>query len=122
MFENEWFPKANAIGVTWQEFWGMNPRIIKLLIKGFKEKNELELQIENQIAHLQGKYFVDALLTVVGNAIKAKGSKPYEYPKKPYEFSKEEITELTEEEKRRKTEQLFMQLQIMGANFKNNQN
>ena len=28
----------------------MNPRIIKLLIKGFKEKNELELQIENQIA------------------------------------------------------------------------
>lgn len=122
MFENEWFPKANAIGVTWQEFWGMNPRIIKLLIKGFKEKNELELQIENQIAHLQGKYFVDALLTVVGNAIKAKGSKPYEYPKKPYEFTKEEETELTEEEKRRKTEQLFMQLQIMGANFKNNQN
>ena len=38
LFENEWFPKTNAIGISWDEFWHMNPDIINLMIKGHQEK------------------------------------------------------------------------------------
>lgn len=39
-FENEWFPQANAIGISWEEFWRMNPHIIKCMLKGYNEKRK----------------------------------------------------------------------------------
>lgn len=39
-FENEWFPQANAIGISWQEFWTLNPHIIKCMMKGYNEKRK----------------------------------------------------------------------------------
>ena len=38
MFENEWLPDAIAMGVTYAEFWKMNPRILKAIAKGYKNK------------------------------------------------------------------------------------
>ena len=47
MFENEWFPKASVMGITWNEFWKMNPHIINCIANGYREK-----QIEqDSLAH-----------------------------------------------------------------------
>ena len=119
MFENEWFPPANAIGVTWQEFWGMNPRIIKCIAKGHKEK----IKEQDTLMHTWwGTYGLSALTVAVEHCLHGKKAKS-EYIKKPimadYEKTKENV-QITEDEKKKQTEQLFMQLQIMGINHKHN--
>ena len=38
------------------------------------------------IAHLQGAYMVEALLSTVGNMLSDKHSKKHEYPSKPYDL------------------------------------
>lgn len=109
------------MGVTWQEFWDMNPHIIKLLQKGHQEK----IKIEDEKMWIMGMYVASALDSTVCNAFlwRGKGSKPHNYIEKPIlsaiEKKDEEIgeTQLTEEEKKKQTEKLFMQLRIMGANF-----
>lgn len=38
------------------------------------------------MAHLQGAYFVEALLATVGNMLSDKTSKKHKYPEKPYDL------------------------------------
>lgn len=116
MFENEWFPKANAIGVSWQEFWGMNPHIIKLLIKGHEEK----IKEQDYMAWLSNQYTLSAVSVAVEHCLAGRKAKS-KYIEKPImqeiEEKQQENKPLTEEEKKRQTEQLFLRLRIMGANF-----
>ena len=121
MFENEWFPKANAIGISWQEFWEMNPHIIKLLLKGHEEK----IKEQDYMAWLQGQYTLSAVSVAVEHCLAGKKAKS-KYIEKPLMQEIQEKQEankpLTEEEKKRQTEQLFLRLRIMGANFNLNHN
>ena len=70
-----------------------------------------------------GQYIMSALDSTVCNSFlwKGKNGTPSKYLEKPFmsnvEDRKKDIP-LTEEEKRKKTEELFMQLKIMGANHK----
>lgn len=34
----EWFPRAYAIGVSWDEFWRMNPRILFAIAEGYNQR------------------------------------------------------------------------------------
>lgn len=98
MFENEWFPPANAMGVTWQEFWRMNPHIIKCIAKGHKEK----IKEQDTLMHTWwGTYGLSALTVAVEHCLHGKKAKS-EYIDKPilsqevtkeskYKESKEEI-------------------------------
>lgn len=99
MFENEWFPKANAIGVSWQEFWGMNPHIIKLLLKGHEEK----IKEQDYLAWLSNQYTLSAVSVAVEHCLAGRKAKS-KYIGKPilenisdrtkengYKESKEEI-------------------------------
>lgn len=115
MFENEWFPYAYQMGISWDEFWKLNPRIISLMLKGYKERKEAELQEQNVIAHLQGQYMVEAILSTVGNMFSKKTAKPHRYPKNPYEFGEEKP--LTEEELQKQREQFVAQFEAMRVNF-----
>ena len=92
------------MGVAWSEFWNMNPRIIKAISEGYSEKIKSEIIRNNNMAHLQGKYFSDAILSTVGNMF-SKG-KPFEYPKEPYRLFADTHV-LTEEEKQREVELFF---------------
>lgn len=66
LFENEWFPQANAMGVTWQEFWGMNPHIIKCLQKGYEEK----IRQEDYLQHIWwGSYGLSAVSIAVEHCL-----------------------------------------------------
>lgn len=118
MFENEWFPKANAMGVSWHEFWGMNPHIIKLLVKGHEEK----IKEQDYLAWIFNQYTLSAVSVAVEHCLVGKKAK-LKYIDKPIMQEIEQKQKqksnapLTEEEKKRQTEQLFMKLRIMGANF-----
>lgn len=104
-----------ALGITWEQFWDMNPRIVNAHIEGHK----LFVQEQNALYHLEGAYTKSALDATVGNLFKKKGAKAIEYPAKPFDIEGEAETSegMTEEEKRRKTEMLFGKLRIMQANF-----
>ncbi len=114
MFEKEWFPKAYSIGVTWDEFWGLNPKIINLMIDGYKEKKRAEMEQQNVLAHIQGAYFADAIMATIGNAF-TKGKKS-KYPEKPYElFSGNETASADDIQTQR---DLFVaRLQLMKLNY-----
>jgi hypothetical protein len=99
MFEKEWFKNAYKLGVSWEDFWHMNPRIIQAIADGYAEKKKDEMQIENCVAYLQGRYFMDALMATVGNMFKSNG-------------------ELTEEEIEKQRERFAAKLTRMEANFK----
>lgn len=115
MFEKEWFPKAYEIGVSWSDFWELNPHSLIIMINGYNEKEKTELTKNNYIAHLQGAYVVDALMSTVGNVFKKKNAKPYKYPEKPYELG--EKKPLTEQEKKTQLDLFVAQLKAMKTNF-----
>lgn len=50
---------------------------------------------------LQGRYFMDAIESSIGNAFRKSGSEPYRYPEKPYLMEEPELTpeQLDEKEK-----------------------
>ena len=73
----------------------------------------MKLEEQNQMMYFQGIYFRDALLCTVGNMFN--NGKPLKYPDKPYEFF-EEQKELTEEEKKKRTEMLFKSLEVSKVN------
>lgn len=112
MFENEWLPQALAIGISYYDFWEMNPHIIEIHTKAHR----IKLKEQNAYMHLQGIYMRDAILSTICNAFKDKGSEPYSYPKEPYDITNEP-KELTEEEKDKQIEMLFNSLNIMKTNF-----
>ena len=115
MFEKEWFPKANSIGISWDEFWKMNPRIIKLHQLGHKET---VLMRDEEMWRL-GLYIRESLKSTVCNSFvwKGKGQLPDEYPKQPFLQSKEHH-EITEQEKRLEVERFFAQESARRANWK----
>lgn len=118
MFEEEWFPKANSIGVGWNDFWKTNPRIIRLLLNGHTEKQKQEVKIANALFHLQGQYFAQAINSTVGNMFKKKGSKPHEYPQKPFDIGSQK--DLSEEELQLQREAFMAGLLAMKANYELN--
>ena len=109
-----------AMGVTYEEFWTLNPRKIKVITESYK----LKRQIDDEKAWLLGGYVFDAISIAVGNVLKKKGQKSKEY----FELVKKPITKrilaerdennLTEDEKKAKTELLFKNLEIMAANHR----
>ena len=72
MFENEWFPKASVMGITWNEFWKMNPHIINCIANGYREK-----QIEqDSLAHAWwGTYGLSAVSVAIEHCLSGKKAK-----------------------------------------------
>lgn len=77
-------PKVLPLGVSYNDFWALNPHKVKILVLAFNEAKKNELRTQNMLFHLQGQYFADALLATVGNMFRGKGQQPFHYPKEPY--------------------------------------
>lgn len=67
------------MGVSWQEFWGMNPRIIKLLDKGHEEK----IKEQDYIAWLFNQYTLSAVSVAVEHCLAGEKAKS-KYIEKPF--------------------------------------
>ena len=95
-------PKVIPLGTTYDEFWHLNPRIINIMVKAYNEAKKTEMKQANMMYHLEGMYFMDALLATVGNMFKSKGHKPFEYPKEPYtlDLEYEKDLDMTNDEDR----------------------
>jgi hypothetical protein len=85
------------------------------ILDAYNREQKRKLDYDNFIAYLQGRYFVDALLSTVGNMLSKKGSKPLEYPREPYNL--EEERELTQEEKDAKAKAIIDNLMRMQEAF-----
>lgn len=109
------------MGVTWWQFWGLNPHIIKCIANGYSEQ---KIEIDAMMHAWFGNYGVSAVSVAVEHCLAGRKARST-YIEKPILSKIQEKTEeqapLTEEEKRKQTEQLFLRLKIMGANHKRNQ-
>lgn len=83
MFENEWLPYAISIGISYKDFWNMNPRIIKAISKGYKEK----MDDIDYLMWMMGSYVKSAVFVAVDHVLNGPKAKS-KYIEKP--FSKNE--------------------------------
>lgn len=74
--------------------------------------------------YTQGMYMVEALLATVGNMFISDKKDAHEFPKMPYGYdgtTKDNATELSEDNKKKQTDDLFLKLRCMQSNFEINQ-
>ena len=94
------------------------PKTIKAYDKAYRIKRDLS----DAEAHKNGEYIFEAFQSALNNMFRKKGQKPKGYldvAKKPIfqRTEQEEQEGLTEEEKRKRTEMFFTNLEIQMANF-----
>lgn len=95
----------------------MNPHVIRLLIKGHKEK----MIMRDEEMWRLGIYVREALKSTVCNGFvwKGKGQQSDEYPQRPFMQSDNICTqEITEEEKQREVDKFFAQESARRANWR----
>ena len=117
MYEKEWLPYALSMGISYNDFWDMNPRIMNVHIAGYKKRVNTQLDYDNYVSYLGGIYVRDALASTVGNMFSKKTAKPIEYPKMPYPITQEQVEQREEAEKEAQRQMFWAQLQTMQANF-----
>lgn len=88
--------------------------------RGYKERTETDLHEKNMLAHLQGMYFAEAIMSTVGNALSGKSGKKYKYPDKPFELNTSIQAEMNEKEMQKQRELFVAKLMAMQANFELN--
>ena len=85
------------LGVSRETFMDSDPLELEpydLMYK--RQKNE-----ENEMMHLQGIYFGEAIAATVGNMLRKNGATQLEYPQEPYRifpYTEEELEEKKEKE------------------------
>lgn len=96
---NELFPYYLSIGMTEEQYWDRDSR----LVVSYRKADELRMTRKNQELWLQGAYFYDALYRVspVLHAFAKKNVKPVPYLAEPYVLT-EKQAELAQEEKSKK--------------------
>lgn len=89
-------------------------------LEPYEKAYRLQLQQQDSQLYAMGMYALSAVSVAIEHNFAANKTKS-KYIEKPFlqeiEKKKKENKELTDEEKKQQTEQLFMQLRIMGANF-----
>lgn len=103
------------MGVDLDSFWALTPHKLYLIAEGYKIALKRQIERENTMAHLQGAYFVEALLATVGNMFSDKHSKKHEYPDKPYDLDLDDTQKQSKEE--RQLELFAAQLTARMHNF-----
>ena len=97
-------PKVIPLGVSYSDFWSLNPHRVEILVLAYNETKKNELRTQNMLFHLQGHYFAEALLSTVGNMFRGKGQQPFKYPDKPYDLNLDDTTVAIEDEAERELE------------------
>ena len=114
----EAFPYYLSIGMTYEQFWNGDP----MLVKYYREAEEIRNEKKNQELWLQGMYIYEALCDVspVLHAFAKKGSKPQKYSSKPYAITEKQIRQEREERERKDAEKgkRFMEAMAVSINKK----
>lgn len=114
MYSHEWLPQCITMGITPEQFWKMNPRMLEPYYEAERIKEE---RLDHQM-WMMGAYVFEAVQTSIGNAFRGKGKKAQPYRDRPFSQDiKEERGEISEEEKMQKVHAIFNALQIMKVNY-----
>lgn len=81
------------MGISWHDFWEMNPRIIKVISKGYKEK----IKQHDYLAWLFNQYTLSAVSVAIEHCLAGKKAK-LKYIEEPILSKAFENDGLTEEE------------------------
>lgn len=114
-WETELMPQVMAMGISYDEFWTLNPRKLKIIAKSYT----LKRQIEDEKAWLLGGYVFQAVSVAMGNAFRKKNAKAKDYfeiVEKPF-LKHVEKQELSEDEKQKRIDALMASLHVMQGNF-----
>lgn len=79
MIEKTWLPQALAIGVSYHEFWSMNPHIIQNLMEGHRMKQRMQ----DEQMWLMGMYIQSAVSVAVEHNLQGRKAKS-KYIEKPF--------------------------------------
>lgn len=93
------FPYYLSIGMTYDQFWYDEPR----LVRSYRKADELKRRRMNEELWLAGMYTADALSATVGNMFSKKKQK---YPSEPRPITEIELRERKERERNLKMEKI----------------
>lgn len=96
--------------MTYEEYWQKDCTLVKAYRKAWKMKSE----IKEWDIWKQGMYVYDALCKVspILHAFAQKGTKPLQYPEKPYGIEQYEENDKKEEEKQQEVENERLKAQL----------
>lgn len=107
------------MGITWWQFWELNPHKIKIIAKGYQEQ---KMETDAMVHAWFGSYGMSAVAVAVEHCLAGRKAKS-EYIKEPImqSMQKESVneTDLTQKQLEENAKKVFLQLEIMGANFNN---
>lgn len=114
-------PYALSIGVDIASFWHLTPHSLYLIAEGYNIALKRQIERENVMAHLQGAYFVEALLSTVGNMLSSKNSKRHDYPERPYDLNLDGNKEDREKERQLQLFKAMLDTQMNNFNLSKEQ-
>ena len=76
-------PAALSIGVGYDTFWRLNPRLLKAFVEADRLKKR-QIEIEMYIA---GRYVFDAVSLALANGFRQKGKAPEQWLEEPYRMT-----------------------------------
>lgn len=85
------------MGVSWNEFWLLNPRIIRCIADGYSEK----MKEKDYLNWVSNQYTLSALSVALDRVLSGKKSKE-KYIEEPILWKFQEELQLTEEERERR--------------------
>lgn len=93
-------PVALSIGVGYDTFWRLNPRLLKAFVEADRlKKRQTEFEM-----YIAGRYVYDAISLALANGFRQKGKAPEPWLEEPYRmipFTKEEEEERAEIERKK---------------------
>ncbi len=94
----EQFPYYLAIGMTYEQYWDGDP----ILVKYYREAEEIRLEKKNQELWLQGMYIYEAICDAspILQAFAKKGSKPHPYSDRPYPLTEKQRDKRSEDKEK----------------------
>ena len=109
----EWFPQAYAIGVSWDEFWRMNPRILSAIAEGYNQR----VRNADYLNWINGQYTLAAVTVGVERNLAGRKAKS-EYPKNPFfEEIEKQNKPLSDDELQKQRELFVERLKTMQSHF-----
>ena len=94
----EALPYYLSIGMTYEQYWNGDP----MLVKYYRQADEMRNDRRNQELWLQGMYIYEALCDVapIFQAMGKKGTKAHPYPERPYPLTEKQRKRDAEEKER----------------------
>ena len=109
----EWFPQAYAIGVSWDEFWRMNPRILSAIAEGYNQR----VRNADYMNWINGQYTLAAVTVGVERNLAGRKAKS-EYPQNPFfEEIEKQNKPLSDDELQKQRELFVERSKTMQSNF-----